>query len=249
MNQPTAELSLMEHLVELRDRIVRAVIALFIGTIPAFYFAKDVRRFLSQPMLGSLPADFSKPVVRGALDLFTLDLKLALLVAVFITSPYLFYQAWAFVSPGLHEHEKKYVLPFISASTVFFVIGAAFCYLVCLPAVFAFGVNYMGDDVLPMLDLEENLAMSAKLMLAFGITFELPTFIFLLAAAGLVTPEWLTRYRRHAIVLAFVVAAVLTPPDIVSQLMLAFPTVLLFELGVIAAKFVAKKPASETKAA
>jgi sec-independent protein translocase protein TatC len=240
--------SLVQHLEELRRRLFRSLIAIFLGFMICAPFARNIRAFLMEPLVAVLPPEMAKPVALNIVSPVLLDLKLSLIVGIFVASPYVIYQIWAFVAPGLYAREKKFVAPLALVGAFFFIGGAAFGYFLVFPIVFKFLVDYMSVDLLPVLDIQENVMLAAKLLLGFGIIFELPVFIFLLALMGIVTPELLKKYRKYAIVSIFIIAAILTPPDVVSQILMAMPMLVLFELGVFAAKFVAKrekKPAEE----
>ncbi|HEV7800213.1 MAG TPA: twin-arginine translocase subunit TatC, partial [Burkholderiales bacterium] len=193
----------------------------------------------AHPMMLTLPAG-SKMIATGVITPFLIPVKIAAMIAFLIALPYVLYQAWAFVAPGLYSHEKKLVLPLVVASTVLFVAGIAFCYFFVFGVVFSFVNRIAPKSITVAPDIEQYLNFVLTMFLAFGVTFEVPVVVVLLARMGIVTLEQLRGARPYFIVGAFVIAAVVTPPDVVSQLLLAVPMCLLFELGLIAARFVGK---------
>jgi sec-independent protein translocase protein TatC len=234
-----SEDTFISHLVELRDRLLRSLIAIAVVFMCLFPFASDLYDLLAYPMMHTLPAG-SKMIATGVITPFLIPVKIAAMVAFLVVLPYVLYQAWAFVAPGLYSHEKKLVLPLVVASTVLFVIGIAFCYFFVFGVVFSFVNQIAPKSITVAPDIEQYLNFVLTMFLAFGVTFEVPVAVVLLARMGVVTLEQLRGSRPYFIVGAFVISAVVTPPDVVSQLLLAIPMCLLFELGLFAARFVGK---------
>ena len=231
------EESFVSHLVELRNRIIRSLIVVFILFGVCFYFSGDIMKFLSLPLYKSLPPGTNPIFTDQAGAFFTLT-KVAFLTAVLLSLPWILYQAWAFVAPGLYEHEKNFALPLIVSSVFFMVVGIAFAYVFVLPAAYKFFHAFAartGADILQ--DLQKYWDFTLAIFFGFGITFEVPVVVMLLVKLGMVSVQQLREARRYVIVGAFVVAAVLTPPDVISQFMLAIPLVLLYELGIILGGF------------
>lgn len=240
-------MTLMEHLDELRHRIVRSLIAIFIGFVACWYFAEDIAEFLAQPIYRVLP-EGTRLTFLGVTDPFILYVKVAVLAAVFLTSPFILFQVWRFVAPGLYQKEKRNALPFIIAGSLFFLGGGAFAYYVAFPFAVEFLVG-MGAAFQPMITVERYFRFQLYVILGLGLMFELPIFIFLLAQMGVVTPGFLIRKFRWAVLLIFIVSALVTPtPDVVNLLMFALPTILLYLLGVAAAALVGRKSREEPDA-
>jgi sec-independent protein translocase protein TatC len=232
-----SEDTFISHLIELRDRLLRSIIAIGIVFLCLFPFASDLYDVLAHPMMQTLPQG-AKMIATGVITPFLIPVKIAGMVAFLVVLPYVLYQAWAFVAPGLYSHEKKLVLPLVVASTVLFVLGIAFCYFFVFGVVFSFVNQIAPKSITVAPDIEQYLNFVLTMFLAFGVTFEVPVAVVLLTRMGVVTLDQLRGSRPYFIVGAFVVAAVVTPPDVVSQLLLAVPMCLLFELGLFAARFV-----------
>jgi sec-independent protein translocase protein TatC len=244
----TAEETFLSHLIELRDRLVRSLVALALVFIPTFFYAAELYDLLAMPMMRTLPQG-SKMIATGVITPFFIPMKIALMVAFLIALPYLLYQAWAFVAPGLYAHEKKLVLPLIFSSTLLFFIGMAFCYFVVFQTVFTFIAQFAPKSITVAPDIEAYFNFVFGMFIAFGVTFEVPVVVVVLVMTGVISVEKLREIRSFVIVGAFVVAAVVTPPDVVSQLMLAIPLCLLYEVGIFVAQFVEKrKPAVDAEA-
>ena len=240
----------VSHLVELRDRLVKAIFAWLIMLIPLitppWFLAGKLYDFVAQPMIDALPAG-SKMIATGVIAPFFIPLKIAMLAAFLGALPIILYQAWAFVAPGLYKHEKRFVLPLIFTSTVLFFVGMAFCYFFVFKMVFAFIAQMAPASISVAPDIENYFSFVMGMFLAFGLAFETPVVVVVLVATGFVSIATLREVRRYIIVGAFVVAAVVTPPDVTSQLALAIPLCILYELGLIFARFFVKS--SETLAA
>lgn len=239
-----SEDTFISHLVELRDRLLRALAAFGVVLLVLVPFASELYDLLASPMMRALP-EGSKMIATGVITPFLVPIKVAMMVALVVTLPYTLYQAWSFVAPGLYQHEKQLVLPLVVASTLLFMVGIAFCYFFVFNTVFHFIHQIAPKSISVAPDIENYLNFVLTMFLAFGLTFETPIVVVMLTRMGIVTIEQLREARSYFIVGAFVVAAVVTPPDVVSQLLLAIPMCLLFELGLIAARFVPPRPRAE----
>ncbi|MBS0368783.1 MAG: twin-arginine translocase subunit TatC [Proteobacteria bacterium] len=231
--------SFISHLIELRDRLLRCVVALLVVFACLMPWAGDIYDVLAHPMMQALP-EGTRMIATGVVTPFFVPMKVTLMVAFVIALPFLLYQAWAFIAPGLYAHEKRLALPLVIGSTVLFVAGMAFCYFFVFGTVFKFIATFAPKSITPAPDIEQYLSFVMSMFLAFGITFEVPVFVIILTKMGVVDVAKLKEARPYVIVGAFVVAAVVTPPDVVSQLMLAIPMCLLYELGIFLARFVSK---------
>ncbi|EFL50998.1 Sec-independent protein translocase, TatC subunit [Solidesulfovibrio fructosivorans JJ]] len=239
------EAPLLEHLVELRTRLVRCLIAVGVGFAACYAFAEKLLEILLHPLMQVMPGG-SKLIATSLPETFFTVMKLALVAGAFVASPYIFYQLWKFVAPGLYKEERKIIIPVAVATAVFFVGGALFGYFVVFPFGFKFFVDYASDYITVMPTISAYFSLAVTLLFAFGIIFELPVFIFFLTSLGLVTTKTLRKFRRWAILLSFVVAAILTPtPDAVNQLLMAGPMVVLYELGIWVSWFVDKSRKEE----
>ena len=232
--------SLVAHLVELRSRLLRGVAGLLLVFVALLPFANRLYAWLAQPLLEKLPAGAQLIAVEVASPFFA-PLKLAFFVAVVVAMPWLLYQAWAFVAPGLYQRERRLALPLLGSALALFYAGCAFAYFVVLPAVFGFLHSVTPEGVAMMTDINAYLDFVLVIFLAFGLSFELPVALVILALLGWVTPAQLREWRGYAVVGIFVVAALITPPDVVSQLMLAIPMVALYEGGILAAAMLAPR--------
>ena len=237
---------LIDHLIELRSRLMRAVIGLVIVLVALLPFANRLYAWLAEPLLAKLPAG-GRLIATGVASPFFAPVKLAFFAALFATMPWLLYQAWAFVAPGLYQREKRLATPLLVSSVLLFYSGCAFAYFVVLPAVFGFLTKVTPEGVAMMTDIQAYLDFVLVIFLAFGASFELPVALVILVLLGWVTPKQLREWRGYAVVGIFVVAAVITPPDVVSQLLLAVPMMILYEAGIIAARLAAPKRAETTE--
>lgn len=242
---PAPPTRLVDHLLELRARLMRAVAGLLLVFVALLPFANTLYAWLAQPLLAKLPASGQLIAVEVASPFFA-PLKLAFFVALVLAMPWLLYQAWAFVAPGLYAREKRLALPLLASALTLFYAGCAFAYFLVLPAVFGFLTAVTPEGVAMMTDIRAYLDFVLVIFLAFGLSFELPVALVILSLLGWVTPAQLREARGYAIVGIFVIAAIVTPPDVVSQLLLAIPMCLLYELGIVAARLLAPKPATET---
>lgn len=245
-NEPPDELAgteqpFVSHLVELRDRLIRAVIAIAVcfGVLALWPGPAAMYDLLAAPMVAHLPKGTTL-IATNVISPFVVPLKITLLAAFLLALPVVLYQVWAFVAPGLYSHEKRLVMPLVVSSTVLFFIGVAFCYFFVFGQVFKFIQGFAPKSITAAPDIEAYLSFVLTMFVAFGAAFEVPVVVVVLARMGLVSIEKLRAFRSYFIVLAFIVAAVLTPPDVVSQLSLAIPMVLLYELGIWAAQIFIK---------
>jgi sec-independent protein translocase protein TatC len=247
-NEPGQEQSFLTHLVELRQRLVRAALAVAIVFVALTPFMTEIFDLLSRPMMAALPAG-SKLLATGVITPFMVPLKVTLFMALLIALPFVLWQAWAFVAPGLYKHEKKLAAPLIASSVLMFALGMAYCYFVVFGLVFKFIAGFAPASVAVSPDIEAYFGFVMGMFLAFGLTFEVPIIVVLLARFGIADVQKLKQARPYVIVGAFIIAAVFTPPDVLSQLLLAIPLCLLYELGIFLARFVVKpKGADETAA-
>jgi len=238
MSEPQED-SFISHLVELRDRLLRAVVAVVVVFVCLMPWAGDIYDILAHPMMTALP-EGTKMIATGVVTPFFVPMKVTLLVAFVIALPFVLYQAWCFIAPGLYAHEKRLGLPLVVGSTVLFLAGMAFCYFFVFGTVFKFIAQFAPKSITPAPDIEQYLAFVMSMFLAFGITFEVPVIVIVLVKLGIVDVAKLKEARPYVIVGAFVIAAVVTPPDVVSQLMLAVPMCLLYELGIFLSRFVTR---------
>ncbi len=247
--QEPVEETFISHLVELRDRIIRAgasVIVVFIGLV---YWAPDIFKLLVRPLMQNLPRD-GKMIVTDVTGSFFVPMKVTMLVAFVIALPIVLYQIWAFVAPGLYQHEKKLIVPLVFSSYALFLCGMAFAYFVVFPTIFCVMAHYntpLGVEMTT--DIDNYLSFVLTMFLAFGVTFEVPIVVVLLARMGVVSIAKLKQVRPYVIVGAFIISAVVTPPDVFSQLILAIPLIVLYEAGIIAARLVVPKNALKSEEA
>jgi sec-independent protein translocase protein TatC len=221
----------VSHLIELRDRLLRAIVGLLVAFVCLFPFANDIYTLLAHPLLAKLPKG-GQMIATAVTTPFIVPMKVAMLVAVVVSLPYTLYQAWAFVAPGLYQHEKRFAIPVIVLSTLLFLVGMAFAYFLVFPVVFGFITRTAPEGVAVMTDIGNYLDFVITLFLAFGLAFEVPVVVVVLVKLGMVSVVTLKEIRSYVIVGAFVIGAIFTPPDVISQVMLAVPLWLLYEAGV-----------------
>jgi sec-independent protein translocase protein TatC len=239
----------ISHLIELRDRLLRAIIAIVVLTLILVPWAKEIYGLLARPLLSALPQGATM-IATDVTGTFLVPLKVTLMAGFLVALPYVLYQAWAFVAPGLYQHEKRLAVPVIVSSFVFFVIGMSFAYFVVFPVAFGFFAGYTPPGVQMMTDIDKYLSFVLTMFIAFGLTFETPVVVVVLVRMGVVGLDKLRAARSYVIVGAFVVGAIFTPPDVISQLLLAVPLWLLYEIGLLLARFVStNKPATEEETA
>ncbi len=234
----------ISHLIELRTRLLRAVVTVLVVFVALFLYPgpSAIYDLLAQPMLASLPTG-TRMIATGVITPFMVPVKVTLLAAFVLALPVVLYQAWAFVAPGLYKHEQRLALPLIASSTLLFLLGMAFCYFVVFRTVFHFIAGFAPESITPAPDIEAYVSFVMTMFVAFGVTFEVPIAVILLVKSGVVTVQKLRAARGYVIVGAFVIAAVVTPPDVLSQFMLAVPLCLLFEVGVLVASAMKKREA------
>jgi len=234
------KMPLTAHLEELRWRLIKSLLVISVGFVATYNLADSLFAFLTRPLLAHhlVPVELIGP---GVTEAFFTKLKVSFIAALFITSPMIFYQGWMFVAPGLYDQEKRYARPFVFFATIFFILGAAFCYWVVFPVGYRFFIEeYQSIGVSPAIRISEYLSFSARMLLAFGVTFEMPVITFFLARMGMVTHQTMLSYLRYAVLVIFIVAAVLTPgPDVASQLLMAGPLLVLYGISIAVAYFFA----------
>ena len=236
--------SFMSHLVELRTRLLRAVGTMLVVFIALFIYpgASVIYDLLAAPMLASLP-EGTRMIATGVITPFMVPVKVTLMAAFVVSLPVVLYQVWAFVAPGLYRHEQRLALPLIVSSSLLFLAGMAFCYFVVFKTVFSFIATFAPQSITPAPDIEAYLGFVMTMFLAFGITFEVPVAVILLVRMSIVTITQLQQARGYVVVGAFIIAAVVTPPDVVSQFLLAVPLCVLYEVGILLARGIKARPA------
>ncbi len=238
-------LPLVTHLIELRDKLMRALLAVLVMFICLFPFANDIYTFVSEPLRALLPPGAGMIATEVASPFLT-PFKLSLVAAVFLAMPYVLYQAWSFIAPGMYKHEKRLAIPLLASSVLLFYAGSAFAYYVVFPLIFAFFTSVAPQDITIMTDINSYLNFVLKLFFAFGLAFEIPIAAILMIWSGITTAEALAKKRPYIIVGCFIFGMLLTPPDIISQSLLAIPMWLLFEIGVyIGGRMPRSAPADE----
>lgn len=240
-----ADMPITEHLIELRTHLIKICVAVLVIFLALAGFSRELYDFLSDPLVAQLPAN-STMIATDITSNFMAPIRLTVFVAAFFAMPYILYQIWSFVAPGLYKKEKKVAIPVLLSSILLFYAGVAFAYFIVLKGVLKFFIMFAPQNVLPMTDIDSYLSFALKLFMVFGLTFEIPVVTLLLILIGIVSIQTLEDKRRYIIVGCFAVAAVVTPPDGVSMLMLAIPMWLLFELGLLLAKILIKEKHSST---
>ena len=235
------KLPLTAHLQELRKRLILSFIAIGIGFGVCYSFSQTLFDVLAAPLLKVMPTGGSL-VFTSVAEAFFTYMKVGFIGGLILASPFVLYQVWAFVAPGLYRHEKKYVFPFVFLGSFFFALGIVFAYFMALPVGYKFLLGYATYIIKPLPSIKEYLSFSVKFLLAFGLVFEFPVVLLILAKIGVIDAKTLARYRRYAILLIFIFAAVMTPPDLISQLLMALPLVALYELSILLAKLFGKRP-------
>lgn len=228
-------MGMMDHLNELRWRLMRCAIAVGITFMLCWSFAEPLFGEIMRPLNAALP-DHSKLIYTAPAEAFFTYMRVAFVASIFAASPFIFYQIWSFIAPGLYDEEKRYAIPVALISAFFFIGGGCFCYFGVLPIAFQFFMGFATDTIMPMPSLNESLDFVLKLIVAFGAIFEMPLFTFFLARMGLVTAQMMSKTRRYAILVIFIVAAILTPPDVMSQMLMAIPMLVLYELSILIAR-------------
>lgn len=229
-----------EHLGELRDRLIRSFIAVIIGFLVSYCFKERIFAILTAPLITAMGKG-SKMIFTGLPEAFFTYLKVSLLSGIIIALPVIFYEFWMFISPGLYRKEKKFLLPVVFLSIIFFAVGASFGYFVVFPFGFKFFLGFSTESIKAMPSMKEYLGFASKMLLAFGLVFELPLIITFLSRMGIVSVDSLRRNRKYAILVIFTASAILTPPDVATQIMMACPLIILFEISIIGARIFQKK--------
>ena len=225
------------HIAELRTRLIKIVISFFIAFIVAFVYWKEIFLWIAKPAFEALNySNNSEMIFTNLVEPFVTAIKISLYAAFFITLPITLYQIWKFIAPGLYENEKKLVIPFVLFGTIMFIIGASFAYFIVFPVGFKVMIEFGGSDFVAMLKISEYISVALKIMIGFGLAFELPVFTYFLAKLGLVTDKTLKEFARYAIVIIFIIAAILTPPDLFSQMAMAIPLLFLYGISILIAK-------------
>ncbi len=240
------KLPLTAHLQELRKRLILSFISIGIGFILCYAFAQPLFDILSRPLLKVMPSGGTL-VFTSVAEAFFTYMKVAFFAGLMLASPFVLYQIWAFVAPGLYRHEKQFVIPLLTGGSLFFALGILFAYFVAIPVGFRFLLGYATDFIKPMPSMKEYLSFSLKFLLAFGLVFEFPVVLVLLARVGVVDAKSMAKHRKYAILLIFIFAAILTPPDIISQLLMAIPLMGLYELSILLSKIFGKKKKEESE--
>jgi sec-independent protein translocase protein TatC len=230
----------LSHLIELRQRLVWSLMAVAVFCVPTLYFSAELYDLLAMPLIRSLP-EGSKMIATGVITPFLIPMKIAFMAAFVCALPFVLYQIWAFVAPGLYAHEKRLVLPLVVSSTVLFLLGMLFCYFIVFGKVFAFIASFAPKSISVAPDIEAYFNFVLGMFLAFGLAFEVPVVVVVLVLTGLVSVEQLREWRGYVVVAIFIVAAVVTPPDVVSQVALAIPMCILYELGIFLGQIITRR--------
>jgi sec-independent protein translocase protein TatC len=232
----------LSHLEELRKRLIACAIGVGIGFVIAYIFSERLFQLLIAPLHAVMP-EGDQLIYTNLPEMFFTYIKVAFIAGIMLAAPLIFYELWMFVAPGLYQKEKKYLIPFVVCSTILFVGGGLFGYFVVFPFGFKFFIGFSNEYVKALPSVKQYFSFSIKLLIAFGAVFELPLIIYFLAKMGVVTPEFLKQKRKYAILMTFTLAAVLTPPDVVTQCMMAGPLIILYEIGIVVSKLARKKKA------
>jgi sec-independent protein translocase protein TatC len=238
-NQEESRMPLWEHLEDLRSGLIRALVVTVLGCILTYAFIEPIMAFLEKPLLDVLPPGQAKLYYTGLTDKFVVYLKVCVLASMLLVSPYLLYEVWRFISPALHRHEKRFLIPFLTFGTVSFVLGLAFAYYLVIPYGYKFLVEFGSPDEQAIITLTEYFSLTLKLMFALGLVFELPVVLVLLGKFGIIDSDFLVRNRRYALVGSSVVAAIATPsPDALTMILVMIPLYLLYEVGIVGVRLV-----------
>ena len=235
-----AQETFLSHLIELRQRLVWSLLAIAAACVPTLYFSAELYDLLAMPLIQSLP-EGSKMIATGVITPFLIPMKIAFMAAFVCVLPFLIYQGWAFVAPGLYVHEKRLVLPLVVSSTLLFVLGMLFCYFIVFGKVFTFIASFAPKSISVAPDIEAYFNFVLGMFFAFGLAFEVPVVVVVLVITGLVSVEQLREWRGYVVVAIFVVAAVVTPPDVVSQIALAIPMCILYEVGIFLGQVITRR--------
>jgi len=230
----------VSHLKELRDRILICILAVGVAFCATYYFKERIFDFLMRPFTRVMPPQ-SSFIFTSLTEAFLTYFKIAVVASVFVAAPVILYELWMFVAPGLYEKEKRYIIPFITFGSIFFITGGLFCYLVVMPTVYRFFVSYAGPFIVPMPSLKEYMNLTLKLLIIFGFIFEMPLVAYYLSRVGIIKYRTLAKKRRYAILAIVVVSAIITPPELTSQILMALPMYALFEVSVLIARVFGKR--------
>lgn len=242
VKKPEDKAPFLEHLEELRLRLIRCFIAIIVGFIVCYSTKDYIFKVLVAPLIRALPGEHAQHLIYTApQEAFLVYMKMAFVSGILLAMPFIIFEFWRFVAPGLYEHEKKYLLPIVFVSVIFFATGVSFGYFVALPFGFQFFTSFASEYVAPLISTKEFLSFTLKLLFSFGLIFELPVVVFFLAKLGIIQSGMLKRYRRFAVLIIFIVAAIITPPDAFSQIIAAIPLLILYEMSVWIAHFFEKK--------
>jgi len=228
------------HLEELRKRLVICAIAIGIGFIFSYIFAKQLFSYLILPLTKVLPDD-SRLIFTNLPEMFIAYIKVALVAGIILAIPIIFYQLWMFLAPALYQKEKKYIIPFVLFSSILFAVGALFGYLVVFPYGFKFFISFATEDIQALPSVKQYFSFAIRLLLAFGLVFEMPIVVLFLTKIGLITPDKMKKFRKFAILGSFILSAILTPPDVATQLMMALPIIILYEISIFLSKAIYRK--------
>lgn len=234
----------LSHLEELRKRLITCAIAVGVGFVISYIFAERLFQILVTPLTRIMP-EGDRLIFTNLPEMFLTYLKTAFICGILLTAPVIFYQLWLFIAPGLYQKEKKFAVPFVVFSTILFVGGSLFGYFVVFPFGFKFFLGFANEYIQALPSVKQYFSFAIKLLFAFGIVFELPVVAFFLSKMGIVTPEFLKKKRKYALLLTFVLAAILTPPDVITQLMMAGPLIFLYEIGILVARMARRKKDTE----
>jgi sec-independent protein translocase protein TatC len=230
----------LSHLEELRKRLIICAIAIGIGFVISYIFSKQLFSFLILPLTKVLPAD-SRLIFTNLPEMFIAYIKVALIAGIILAIPVIFYELWMFLAPALYQKEKRYFIPFVLFSSILFVAGSLFGYSVVFPYGFKFFISFATEDIQALPSVKQYFSFAIRLLLAFGLVFELPVVVFFLTKIGLITPDSMKRFRKFAILSSFILSAILTPPDVATQIMMALPIIILYELSIIISKGIYRK--------
>jgi sec-independent protein translocase protein TatC len=235
-----------DHLEELRWRLIKCVIAVAVGFVATYAFSEKIFNFLVSPLVKVMPEE-SNLIYTSLPEAFFTYLKVSFFAGLILATPVILYQIWKFMMPGLYENEKRYVLPFVLVATIFFLMGVSFAFYVVFPLGFQFFLGFSTENISALPSMKEYLGFSMKLLFAFGITFELPVIMYFLAKIGIINHMLLKKHRKYAILIVVILASILTPPDVISQILLAIPLIALYEVSIWVTYLVRKKKAAESE--
>jgi sec-independent protein translocase protein TatC len=247
-DSPETQETFLSHLIELRQRLIRSLLVYAVACVPTLYFSAELYDLLAMPLIASLP-EGSRMIATGVISPFLIPMKIAFMAGLVLALPFILYQAWAFVAPGLYSHEKRLAAPLVVSSTLLFLTGMLFCYFIVFGKVFSFIARFAPKSISVAPDIEAYFNFVLGMFLAFGLAFEVPVVVVVLVLTGLVTVEQLRQWRGYVVVAIFVVAAVVTPPDVVSQIALAIPMCVLYEIGIFFGQFITRRRKAAAEAA